>query len=83
MTSSLEKQSIDFLSEIGRLLIWISDVATAIRMNSAYSNIHLQKAREPGKVNQIAHDVMWLSDALHNFSLLGKPHAMRQYPRDY
>jgi len=60
-------KSIDFSPEMGSLLIWISDVATAIRLNSSYA----YSDEKPEKLTQMAHDVMWLSDTLHTLFQLG------------
>lgn len=52
--------------ELARLLNFTADVAVAIRMYSAYNQGDL------GNTKQFApHDVMWLSDCLHNFGMLG------------
>lgn len=56
----------DFSSELGRLLVLISNVAVAIRLNSAYSGDYASKDK-----TQVGFDVMWLSDTLHEFKGLG------------
>ncbi|MGR9053824.1 MAG: hypothetical protein ACU84J_14355, partial [Gammaproteobacteria bacterium] len=53
--------------EIGRLLIYIADVATAIRLNSPYRGDYWTRNR-----NEVGLDVMWLSDSLHCLDRLGK-----------
>jgi len=64
---------INFSPEMGSLLIWISDVATAIRLNSSYAYCDRQRYSDekPEKLTQMAHDVMWLSDPLHTLFQLG------------
>lgn len=52
------KNNIDLTKELGELLGFVANMATAIRMNSAYSPINLENR---------AVDVMWLADSLHNF----------------
>lgn len=54
----------DLQPELGRLLQFISEVAIAIRMNSAYHSASRHNPDTPV-------DVMWLADALHNFDQLG------------
>lgn len=61
---------IDMSWELGRLLVYIGDVATAIRMNSPYNGAYLD--RDPREVGL---DVMWLSDSLHSLDRLG--HAIQ------
>lgn len=51
--------------ELAKLLEFVSRIATAIRMNSAYN----------GKAQHNPHasfDVMWLADSLHNLDGLGR-----------
>ncbi len=50
--------------ELGKLLAFVGEVAIAIRMNSAYNGLSRDNPNT-------AYDVMWLSDALHNFGMLG------------
>jgi hypothetical protein len=54
----------DFSPELAALLVFTADVAIAIRMNSAYND-----ARDPRLAPL---DVLWLSDLLHNFDVLGR-----------
>lgn len=56
----------DFYSDLGQLLVYISEVATAIRLNSAYNGNYKQMDQD-----QVSLDVMWLSDSLHNLDRLG------------
>lgn len=57
-------KQIDLTQELARLLIFIADVAVAIRMYSAYNqSAELHK--------DAPYDLMWLSDCLHNLNLLG------------
>lgn len=56
----------NFDSDLGHLLVYISEVATAIRLNSAYSGNCMQMDQR-----QVSLDVMWLSDSLHNLDRLG------------
>lgn len=58
---------IDASPELGRLLVYIADVATAIRMNSAYAGDY--ECRDP---REVGIDVMWLADSLHCFDRLGQ-----------
>lgn len=55
---------IDLTAELGKLLNFTAQVAVAIRMYSAYN-----QSRDPQEDD--AMDLMWLSDSLHNFSILG------------
>lgn len=57
----------NYSAELGRLLVYIADVATAIRTNSAYNEGHCYQNRE-----NLALDVMWLSDSLHCLDRLGR-----------
>lgn len=50
--------------ELARLLIFTASVATAIRMYSAYNQAGDRHEDAPN-------DLMWLSDSLHNFDMLG------------
>lgn len=59
-------KSPDLTYELGQLLSYISDVAIAIRMNSAYN-----RAR-PQDPKVVPYDVFWLSDSLHNLFILGE-----------
>lgn len=52
------KNNIDLTKELGELLGFIANMATAIRMNSAYSHVNTGNRDV---------DVMWLADSLHNF----------------
>jgi len=69
LLKNIEKESCDFLgqlnftSELCQLLEFTSNVAIAIRMNSAY---HKESMCDP----ETPHNVLWLSDCLHNFSYL-------------
>ena len=56
---------IDYQQDFGAFLSFVGDVATAIRMNSAYNS---EAASEP----HTSHDVMWLSDSLHGLHRLGE-----------
>lgn len=58
---------LNFNWELGRLLVYIADVATAIRMNSPYNGAY--QDRDP---RDIGLDVMWLSDSLHCLDRLGR-----------
>lgn len=53
-------------AQLGRLLNFVADMATAIRLNSAYRGV------QTGPDEQASLDVMWLSDSLHNFNQLGR-----------
>lgn len=64
-----------FKMAIGEMFTYISDVATAIRMNSAYN-------QKIGNNEFSACDVMWLSDSLHNFNMLGKALIENQDVKD-
>lgn len=55
---------IDLTAELGKLLEFTAKVAVAIRMYSAYNRIGERQEDAPM-------DLMWLSDSLHNFSILG------------
>jgi len=57
----------NYSAELGRLLVYIADVATAIRKNSAYNDSHSYENRE-----NLALDVMWLADSLHCLDRLGR-----------
>lgn len=54
----------DLTEELAKLLNFAAHVATAIRRHSAYNPEAARQAQAPV-------DVMWLSDCLHNFSMLG------------
>lgn len=57
----------NFTPELGRLLGFTAEVATAIRLYSAYNQC------DTDNIKQFAQeDVLWLSDCLHNFGLLGE-----------
>lgn len=58
---------IDVTRELGRLLVYIAVVATAIRLNSPYRGDY--ESRDPREVGL---DVMWLSDSLHCLDRLGR-----------
>jgi hypothetical protein len=62
---------IDVSWELGRLLVYIADVATAIRLNSPYQDDY--ESRDPREVGL---DVMWLADSLHGLDRLG--HAIQR-----
>lgn len=55
----------DLSSELARLLNFTADVAVAIRMYSAYNQGGQRHEDAPN-------DLMWLSDCLHNFNMLGR-----------
>ena len=55
---------IDYHQDFGAFLGFVGDVATAIRMNSAYNS-------EASHQLHTSHDVMWLSDSLHGLQRLG------------
>ena len=57
---------IDISWEIGRLLIYIAELGTAIRLNSPYRGDY--ESRDPREVGL---DVMWLSDSLQCLDRLG------------
>lgn len=59
--------TIDISKELGRLLVYISEVATAIRLNSAYRGDYESRDRR-----EVGLDVMWLSDSLHCLDRLGQ-----------
>lgn len=72
-------QSLNLTEELGQLLIYIANVATAIRLHSAYTDGNpygaLPKELYPAETSpqqQSLNDVMWLSDSLHNFDYLGR-----------
>lgn len=65
--SKIKLPAINATSELGRLLVFVADVATAIRMNSPYNGAYLD--RDPREVGL---DVMWLADALHCLDRLGR-----------
>lgn len=50
---------------------YISEIALAIRMNSAYSRFSQNNVFKD-------HDVMWLSDALHNFNMISDAIAIAE-----
>ena len=54
----------DLTAELAKLLNFTAHVALAIRRHSAYNPEAARQAHAP-------FDVMWLSDSLHNFSMLG------------
>lgn len=57
--------TIDLTNELARLVKFTADVATAIRMYSAYN--------QSGTDHKDASiDLMWLSDCLHNFDILSR-----------
>ena len=51
------------LEALGEFLNYVSRVAVAIRLNSAY--------RQGAENTYSKYDVMWLSDSLHNLNMLG------------
>lgn len=53
----------DIHQEIGKILIFTSETAVALRLFGAYGN----RKRSPEDLNHI----LWLSDVLHNFHFLG------------
>lgn len=57
----------NYSAELGRLLVYIANVATAIRKNSAYNESYGYENRE-----NLALDVMWLADSLHCLDRLGR-----------
>lgn len=57
----------NFTPELGHLLCFTAEVATAIRLYSAYNQCDIDD------IKQFApEDVLWLSDCLHNFGVLGE-----------
>ncbi len=56
---------VDLTSELARILNFTAEVAIAIRMYSAYNQNGNRHEDAPG-------DLMWLSDCLHNFDMLGR-----------
>lgn len=58
-------EKIDLTNELAKLLNFVSSVAIALRMNSAYSPV---SSSNPDKDE----DIMWLSDSLHNFDSLAR-----------
>lgn len=56
---------IDLTSELARLLEFAAKIAIAIRMYSAYNQSGEHHEDAPS-------DLMWLSDSLHNFDMLGR-----------
>lgn len=56
----------DLNSELGRLIVYVADVATAIRKNSPYNESYYRQNPESGL------DVMWLADSLHCFDRLSR-----------
>ena len=57
--------NIDYSADLCRLLDFVSETATGIRMNSAYN-----RASEFEPNARV--DAMWLSDALHNLGVIGR-----------
>ena len=55
---------VDLTRELARLLNFTASVAVAIRMYSAYNQNGARHENAPT-------DLMWLSDSLHNFDMLG------------
>lgn len=58
---------IDVSWELGRLLVYVADVATAIRLNSPYGSDY--KDRD---LCEVGFDVLHLSDSLHCLDRLGR-----------
>lgn len=58
-------EQLNLTKELSQLLIYVGNVAIAIRMNSAYNGDSIHNPNTP-------YDVMWLSDSLHNFDVLGE-----------
>lgn len=58
---------IDVSTELARLLVFVADVATAIRLNSPYRSDYLHRGPQ-----EVGLDVMWLSDSLHCLDQLGR-----------
>ena len=58
------KLKVDLSTELARLLNFTATVAIAIRMYSAYNSSGARHEDAPN-------DLMWLSDSLHNFDMLG------------
>ena len=69
MTSTNTSARIDVscYEDFGRLLVYIADVATAIRLNSPYRGDYA--IRDP---REVGFAVMWLADSLHCFDRLGR-----------
>ncbi|MCW3589064.1 hypothetical protein [Burkholderia cenocepacia] len=65
--------NIDFSAELAKLIIFAGDVATAIRMYSAYSggspSNYLKRRADP-ELESV--ELMFLADALHHFSRIGE-----------
>lgn len=55
---------VDLTTELARLLNFTARIAIAIRMYSAYNQSSAHHEDAPN-------DLMWLSDSLHNFGMLG------------
>jgi len=66
MTTNSNTETLNLTSQLGKLLCFISDVATAIRMHTPYNGRY--EPRDPAH----ALDVLWLADSLHNFATLGR-----------
>ena len=60
-------QQRNFTPELGRLLRFTAEVATAIRLYSAYNQCDIDNIKQFAQ-----EDILWLSDCLHNFGLLGE-----------
>lgn len=58
------KVPLNLTIELTNLLTFVSNVATAIRMNSPYNGQYDTKKLEHG------YAVLWFSDCLHNFEML-------------
>lgn len=66
MTENATAETLNLTPQLGRLLFFISDVATAIRMHTPYNGRY--DAANPVH----ALDVLYLADSIHNFSMLGR-----------
>jgi len=60
----MNKAELNLTTELAKLLTFVSDVATAIRMNSPYNGQYNPTDKEHG------YAVLWLSDCLHNYGML-------------
>lgn len=60
----------NFNQEFSRLLTYISDVSSAIRLNSPYRAGPAGYADFPPE--EIGNNVMWLADSLHKLHILGE-----------
>lgn len=65
---------INLTAELSRLVSYTAIVARKIRMYSAYNPQGFRLENAP-------YDIMWLSDSLHNFSMLGNA-VLRENPSE-